>query len=149
MVATKAHPAFIDEQGTQLSRIRVEKVYVGHPLKSALKNLPKEEFTLDSVHFPKRSSTFHLSHEHCLPHYFHSQLFENICNRRKLVSRSQFTSVWVPATHMVLQQSWLCRLGKISWDIFPPKKRCHPELQKQSKKGNIYEENTIDVCWVH
>ena len=96
MVATKAYLIFTNEQGNQVSSIQVEKVYMGYPLKAALKNLLKEEFTLDSIHLPNRSSTFYLSHEYCLPHYFHCQLFENKCNRESQC-QSQFTTVWVPA----------------------------------------------------
>ena len=115
MVATKAYLIFTNEQGNQVSSIQVEKVYMGYPLKAALKNLLKEEFTLDSIHLPNRSSTFYLSHEYCLPHYFHCQLFENKCNRESQC-QSQFTTVWVPAplprTYTVLQESLVAQMVK-------------------------------------
>lgn len=120
---------------------------MGYPLKAALKNLLKEKFTLDSIHLPKRSSTVHLSHEYCLPQYFHCQLFENKPNRRKSVSRSPFTNVWVPAPlptapHIHSTSGVLALQGrKNKLRYSSPQKKCHPEIQKQSKKETYIKKN--------
>ena len=118
MVATKANLIFTNEQGNQVSSIQVEKVYMGYPLKAALKNLLKEEFTLDSIHLPNRSSTFYLSHEYCPPHYFHCQLFENKCNRESQCQRVNSPLFEYqphsppPGTHTVLQESLVAQTVK-------------------------------------
>lgn len=46
----------------------VGKLYMVHPSQSALKDITKEVFSLDTIHFPKRWSTFfQCSPKHCLP----------------------------------------------------------------------------------
>lgn len=138
---------FTDEQGTQLSSIQVEKVYMARPLKSALKIYQKRS----SLWIP---SIFQRGHPHSISPQW--ALPTTVFSLSTICEHMQQDKVSVKELIHQLNKSQPCTQDhrircsveyfNMHWDILP--KRGFALKPKNNRKHKL-KKNTINVCWIH